>query len=497
MLSNMIDFNKDKSLKILTSPNYKELLKIHDHTGFIGLSQRGDHQKTEYGFSRPDMVGIFLLDSYIYIPRSDTAINTWKNAYILPIGPIRLSPSQRLQASKSGSSLSPTSYFSFLMAQRITAEYRIHRESLKQVNIIEDSQTQLYELFSKEFDKQIIQNQYFNTLNSEVLTRDERNAKNIWLSRRHKNFVRSDFFLMESKINTIRLQVEAFRKSYDYLIDLEFTIQRRVAGTFPHLGLANDFRLSVNQHQLDGINFIPLGSKKGGKVRAGLYNRFENDNVKNFAQLAKDIISKFGTVNKKVLIQPVSSTNDPTLGYQHYLQKVALSDKKYLPSEKTVFEVDLDRPQEAQYILEHIAHIMGTKDTVFVFREWVDIDTVYRDIPDSPYGNPKMEAYFRDHKKMICAVDFDGFLRLEDIYSGLSRRQQVLLDGYSTNSAGKEFFDSEVFSQLTKWDDVWIHKMGFTIFAFNDFYFNEIKNGYSRLAEFLRNEILDPNEDRF
>ncbi len=220
---------------------------------------------------------------------------------------------------------------------------------------------------------------------------------------------------------------------------------------------------------------------------------FKNHNVKNFVDFAKKVINKFGT-DGKILIQPATSTNDPILGYQHLISSRRLASFLYLPLEKTVFEVDLSKPKEAQYILEHIAYIMSTFDTAFILREWTDFDTNYNTIPNR---RERMIAYFNDHKKMILGVNFDGFLKIEDIHSGehisqVSRNEKILIDSYSTDSEGNTFYD--VLNTFDNWnDEIWIYKMSFGSSpneAWHAYYWSNIRNAITGEGRIGRPEIM-------
>ena len=95
-----------------------------------------------------------------------------------------------------------------------------------------------------------------------------------------------------------------------------------------------------------------------------------------------------------------------------------------------------------------------------------------------------MLAYFKDNPGIITAVDFTGFKRIDQIYSGSDKFGQILMEGYITDAESRSFFDPEVFKDFNKWDtEIWIVKMGLAIDgAFLKYYFNEIKKGSSRRA---------------
>ncbi|KKN10757.1 hypothetical protein LCGC14_1033410, partial [marine sediment metagenome] len=468
MLSNMVQFNKDKTIKLSISTR-QDMAQVHDHIGFVATQYREggpikDYQKDPKFYQH--LIGILILDSSIFIPRTDIIIDSRLNSYVLPFGPITLTnPDQMITANNLQS-------LSWNIASIIAKEYSSFITTKDIFMDFEKSQTNLYNLFSTLSDKQIITDKYFNEFNTVGKSWIETRAMNIWLSKAIKHQSRSGLFSVTTTgVEKLRYQVEDFRASYDYLRDIPFDTY--------------NFKLKLTQSNLDNVNFQSWG-KSGlslGYISQS-YQKFKDDNVKNFVTLAKKIISEFGTNGKKVLIQPISSTNDANLGYQHLMTSEHIHDnRKYLPKEPTVFEVDLDNPEEARYVLEHIANIMGTYNIAFTFREWVDIknDPRYKDIPKRI---DRMKQYFVDNTEVITTINFDGYLQNEFIHSGVSPSEQVQLTGYSTDLEGKTFFDR--INDFKKWDEVWLNKFGFYATTFSKYYFNEIRYGDSRRAEYIR-----------
>lgn len=370
-----------------------------------------------------------------------------------------------------------------------------------------DSQTSLYNLFSQLIEQQTIQANLFNSFNTpdsklqeitclaNQVSWKQRKALNIWFSRLLKDLSRSSSGLFcynihrKTQIPSLRNSLETFWGSSNYLLDLEFKYVKTGSSIIRNLGSQDKFRLSVSMPTLEETNFISWQQRDEYVYKKGLiqynYNNFKSSNRNNFVKLAIKIIERFGT-DGKILIQPATSTNDPNLGYQHLVTSKRLKALPYLPyEEKTVFEVDLGRIKEARYVLEHIAHLMDTFNMAFIFKEWVDIDKEY-----NYYDNriETMKAYFNDHKEIITAVDFDGFLRIEDIFSGYSRNEQIIMDGYITDSEGNTFFDltlREICKDFKTWDDVWTIIMGLNAHTFGIYYFNEIRANISPKAQFL------------
>ena len=481
ILSFMIDFNKDGTIKILNSPGSDSLGKIHSHIGFVPRSLLTDSPINSYLSDRnalQHLISIFLLDSHIYIPRTDIKINSRTNSYVFGFGPIAYSSEVSFSRVRELTKAS----ISWNLADQLKREYLSTHGGGYQ-GILEEyhrSQTILFNLFGDLIDEQTLY-----LFNNPDLSSYERSGLITWFSKKVKDYCRRGIFDYQS--TSFRKEVEDFRASGNYLYDFEFKIQVPGRSYFVHLGLQESFRLSATIRDLESINFRSWGTSTSSIYTKGIlsynYNKLRNQNVANFVQKAKSIIEKFGT-DGKVIIQPATSSNDPTLGYQH-LRTAKLKNTKYLPYETPVFVIDLNNKEESTYILEHIAHVIATKDTAFIFKEWVDIDKDYAKFENRL---DKMREYFNDYKEMITAVDFTGFLRIEDIYSGYSANEQIIINGYLTDSQGRTFFDREVFKEFDNWDEkIWTIKWGLNPYGtFLTFYFNEIKNGLTPRADFMR-----------
>jgi len=490
MLSFMVDFNKDGTIKIFNIPIQERAAIIYKHIGFCPRRLMTDSPVFDTNIRLPHLISIFLLDSYIYIPRTDIATNSIINSYLFKYGPVNLESS--ISITRKGG-LSDTS-LSWNIAKALSEEYSLIHGAGYKADIVElflDSQTSLYNLFSKLIEQQA--DYHFTTFNTpdsllQEITRDyssttwiQRKALNLWLSRKIKNDCRSPngLFSYFNIISSLRVILEGFWKSGDYLYDFEFPT------------ITGSFRLAVSRINLEGTKFTSWGGSSANIYRnKGLltqnYNRFKNSNVKNFIKLATKITNRFGT-DGKVLIQPATSTNDKNLGYQHLTTSGRLRYKKYLPQKNTVFEVDLGKPQDAYYVLEHIAHLMATYDMAFIFKEWSDIDANYGSIEERV---KRMKAYFNDHKEIITIIDFDGFLKIEDLFSGYSVNEQIIMDGYITDSEGNTFFDldlRDICNGFNNWDDVWTTLMGLNNpGTFSTLYFNEIITGSTLRAIKMR-----------
>ncbi len=118
----------------------------------------------------------------------------------------------------------------------------------------------------------------------------------------------------------------------------------------------------------------------------------------------------------------------------------------------------------SRYKLIHVAHILLATGTAFVI---------------------KQEGGTQNDDNMICAFNFNGFLKKEEFFSGSSPSQQMIIANYSTN-----FYDNYD-KWNTKWDDSFLYKIGFTSGSISEFtnYVNEIFEGTSNYATYLK-EIL-------
>ena len=128
---------------------------------------------------------------------------------------------------------------------------------------------------------------------------------------------------------------------------------------------------------------------------------------------------------------------------------------------------------------------MALSDTMFVLRPWIDLDNHpdYKDITDRV---EKMDKYFSQNKEGIVALDFEGLVPFENIFSGGANHERVIINNYVTNDQGKTFFDREVQNGFKEWDAVWVYKMGLSKPSFDLYYFTEIQRQDTYRARILR-----------
>ena len=493
MLSNMVGFNNDKTIKMFERPPLKTssgritLSDIHTHTGFaprrpvkegVVLDYHGESGKFEY------LLSLFFLDSHVIIKKVGVQLDSRSNSYILPIGPVIFSNPDAIISSTS------LKHLSWGLANALIDQYESMHKSGYDVSKDDQfitSQTNLLSSWNKFIEQQVITDPHFSNP-----------TKNIWLAKKYKMFSSYELFARDiwrgkgKTLKYLRSQIEDFRIETEATNTFGFSYHKKGSGILPIGG--QNFELRLTQSQLDQINYITWGAKytsESGSIVKYIYQKL-NTNFNNFIVYAMDIISKFGTkalgsnTGSKVLIQPVSSTHDSSQGYQHYITAENFRNKlKYLPFEKTVFEIDLAKPIETTYILNHIANIMATYETIFVFRPWTDInnDIRYKDITNR---EERMRKYFADNKEAIVGIDFEGPIPFEDIFSqgGI---EKLSIDSYIADDQGHTFFDREVQRDIKDWNEVWKYKMGLSMRGgFNYYYFKEIMNGNSHRAEELR-----------
>lgn len=120
----------------------------------------------------------------------------------------------------------------------------------------------------------------------------------------------------------------------------------------------------------------------------------------------------------------------------------------------------------------------------FVFRPWTDLNTDprYKDIVNR---EDKMKAYFADNKEAIVALDWEGPIPFEYIFS--EGPEKISIDSYVTDDQGHTFFSTEVQRDIKDWRDVWIYKMSLSSRgSFNTYYFNEIMKEDTHRAKIMR-----------
>lgn len=206
-------------------------------------------------------------------------------------------------------------------------------------------------------------------------------------------------------------------------------------------------------------------------------NKLIDTNVQNMVKLLTTLIAEHG--GGKVIILPMINTNDERLGYRHYYGNMA-EQNLWLPNGKSYFEIDLSDSERALSQLIHISYSVQAYDAAFVVKEWVDIE--------QDYGNVK--KYLQQNKKMVCAFDYRGFLKKDEIYVGdptffgdptQRPRAPIIIEDYSTN-----FYDDQIMfgSYVNRWKNSFVNHVGMTVGGRSDFnkYINKIKTGTSEFA---------------
>ncbi|HDZ16651.1 MAG TPA: hypothetical protein ENH75_00070 [archaeon] len=215
-------------------------------------------------------------------------------------------------------------------------------------------------------------------------------------------------------------------------------------------------------------------------------NKLIDTNVQNMIKLLTNLIAEHGS--GKVIILPMINTKDERLGYRHYYG-YQTDGTAWLPNGKSYFEIDLSDPARALSQLIHISYSVQAYDAVFVVKEWVDIE--------QKYGNVK--KYLQQNKKMICAFDYRGFLKKDEIYVGdpfffgdptARPKAPIIIVDYST-----AFYDDRINfdSYVNQWDSSFINNVGMTAGGSNsDFvrYMNRIRAGTSEFAMVMYNILF-------
>ena len=210
-------------------------------------------------------------------------------------------------------------------------------------------------------------------------------------------------------------------------------------------------------------------------------------NVQNMVKLLTNLISEHGS--GKVIILPAINTDNEKLGYRHYYGSEA-KHTTWVPI-NSYFEIDLSDSAAALSQLMHISYSVQAYDAAFVVKEWVDIKETY--------GNVK--NYLQQNKKMICAFDYRGFLKKDEIYVGdptffgttVKPRAPILIEDYST-----DFYDNRIIfdSYVNRWDNSFVTHAGMTVGGSDsDFvgYMHRIMTGTSDFALIMYNILFDPD----
>ena len=202
--------------------------------------------------------------------------------------------------------------------------------------------------------------------------------------------------------------------------------------------------------------------------------------VTNGVKLLAKLIVEHGS--GKVIILPMINTEHSNLGYRHYYGAQS-RHVKWLPHGKSYFEIDLNDAPKALSQLIHITRSMLTYDAAFVVKEWVDID--------ASYGN--LRNYLDQNREMICAFDYRGFLKRDEIYVGdpasfgtpWRARAPIEIDNYSTN-----FYENTEFNNyVDEWGTTFAYRIGMTDGSKNsDFtrYLAMIKTGTSTFSVYIK-----------
>ncbi len=443
----MANLNNDFSLRITFRPDLELIFRIMRHIGFV--PPRGDYYKdigdwpykSKLFGSMADTVffsSLFLDGHICFKMEQDHKFTKREMSYILPMGPVVLTDvvltanNHRLISWE-------------IASKTIQMYYNTYREK------------QLEEVF---IEKQL------NLINNiEKLIEDfVENDKSIptemkrWLISKLIIQSRIQFITKHKAIGGLRDQFENFLESKDLDLDLIFST--------PNPGRPiNNYHIKVFLDNFMGSDVISWGSiDRSLKDLARLkLNKVYKENVPNIVRHLVSVIDNID--GKKVKIFPLySSTYD---GY-----KGMVSGREFLPSQG-VFEIDLSNPRsnkykEGIYILTHIAMTMHSYPITYIMKE-------------------STGTY--DDKKIICAFDFQGYIRMENLFSRHSRSStgrifyvdQISNVFIDPNNPGSyiNFYDKLDYYQ-DLWDKSWKYHIGLTTGRDSEFlsYMNTIKAGF-------------------
>jgi len=466
MLSDMVNFNIDKTIIFLSRPNnLKDLSAIHNHIGFVATRQLGDAPTANYqdvGGLR-HLMGAFLLDSHVYLPLTSGIQNSRENSYIFNYGPILIEGANLIQAR------SPK-FLSWKIASELANQYHV-LNMLK--SMFYKSQDNLFKTLEGLIIKKIIDGDY---------TGDK--DKNIWLAEKLINQARRDSFLLTQRKDrpNLRNQIETqLLDPSNSFIKLEFS----------GVSDMSQITLQFSKNQFIDSDFMTWGYIDESTIKWNGMTNYKNSlidgNVHNMVKLLTSLISEHGS--GKVIILPAMNTDDALLGYRHYWGASA-NNVAWLPK-NSYFEIDLSDAPRALAQLTYISYSMQAYDAAFVVKEWVDIDAIY--------GN--IRNYLEQNKEMICAFDYRGFLKKDEIYVGdpayvghPTTRTPIIIEDYSTN-----FYDDQtVFeSYVNRWDHSFITYAGMSVKTkYSDFvtYLDKIRTGTTEFTLIIY-EILFGDRD--
>ncbi|KKN29522.1 hypothetical protein LCGC14_0843170, partial [marine sediment metagenome] len=469
MLSNMVNFNPDKTIIFLSRPTkLKDLSDIHYHVGFVATRLLGDAPIPNYKNtpnSLQHMMGAFFLDSHVYLPLTSGVRNSRDNAYIFDFGPILIEGTNQIQAKISKS-------LSWKIATKLANQYQ-GLNMLK--TLFYKSQDNLFKTLESQIIKKIIDGDF---------TGDK--DKNIWLAEKLINQARKELFTLANfKSSNLRKQIELqLLDSSTNLIKLEF----KGISSMPSITLDFAKKLFRNSDFMTWGYIDQHNNKWNGMI--DYKNKLIDTNVQNMVKLLTRLIAEHGS--GKVIILPMKNTNDERLGYRHYYSHQTQTTK-WLPLINSYFEVDLSNSASALSQLIHIGYSLQAHDTAYIVKEWVDIEQTYGDI----------EEYLQQNKEMICAFDYRGFLKKDEIYVGdptffgdpILPRAPIIIEDYST-----AFYDDQTMftSYLNQWKNSFINNAGMTVVGpQSDFvrYINKIMTGTSEFAMIMYDILFGPRPD--
>ncbi len=436
ILSGMVDFNIDKTIRFSFRLKLDDLTTLHNQIrlGPPRLAKEGPIANYHVDkLNIEHLMGILILNSRIYLP-SPTNSDNKEDFLSFPIGPlIGIDQNVRVTAKTLNT-------LSWRASQALKEGYERNHgigHSFDLRNRFVESQTNLYRAIERVILRTV--NNYFEDTE---LTGGEKIEKRKWLSNKLLHLARTELFI--GKIQTesgrvyLRSQIEKFLSGPNSFGELEFF-------GVPALSGEEDFKLKILRSDLEGINFNLWGETRTIiEDFPNLRNTLLSTNIIGGVSLMEDIIKDIG--NSKVRIFPMVDSKKNTFGYQYVhttssLEQLRLNKISWLPKNPSYFDIDLsgdpnsDTYIRSKYKLIHIFHLLIAQNTLFVV---------------------KSEGSQYDDGEMIFAFDFTGFINKDQIYSA-GRNHVLNIDRQSSDFYNKKVFDDYKF----RWDLFW-RVFGFT-----------------------------------
>ena len=439
ILSGMVDFNLDKTIRFTFRPNLGDLTQLHNNIHFVPPRKGGNSPIANYKADTYDidhLMGILFLDSKVWLPGLN---DLYEQSLDFPMGPliglsedVKISSYSKIQYSRKLSTALRKAY--------INEHGSGYNFDIK--NRFIESQTNLYNAIERKINAEV--KNYFT---DNTLAPEEKVERRKWLANRLLRVARLELFQPDIKTDAgryyLRSQIELFLTSPDSLREIEFY-------NVPDPNGNGNFKLKLFREDVEGIDFNSWGQPNEiySQEFKNLRKTLLSANILNSIKIVERIIKTHG--NSKVRIFPLVNSKKADMGYQYVYttsgkEQLRLNNIAWLPKNPSYFDIDLsgeigsDSYKKSQYKLIHIMHLLLAQNTMFVIKEEGSVvDTS------------------NDNGEFICAFDFTGFVSKEDIFSA-GRNHVIRTDSYLTN-----FYDRKILDGfMSEWNNNW-QVFGFT-----------------------------------